>query len=330
LEEQHSVEGGDNLSFILIQKIKLEIKKGEWRGEIVEINNELASNPLDMKVQAGDRVMLQIDVMKNGQRQYFLMDHYRVPTIWFLLAIFMVVLIVLGGWKGVKTVLALGLTVFLLFYVFIPMTLAGKNPLFLAIVVSVLATIITLLLIGGRTKKSYAAILGTLAGIFIALLMTYWFSDWAHLNGLSGEDSRALFSAHSFINPLNLFFAAILIGAMGAVMDSAMSVASAISELKKNMPNAPFSVLFKTGMTVGRDVMGTMANTLILAYVSVSVPMLVLYYDFGNGVSAFLNFDFVAEEVVRSIGGSLGLISSIPLTALISAKLESINFKNKS
>lgn len=327
-EEQESLEGGDNLSFVSVQKVKLEIKKGDWRGEIVEINNELVSNPLGMKFKAGDRVMLQIDVMKNGQRQYFLMDYYRVPTLWLIFAIFIGFLLVLGGWKGLKTLVALFVSVLLIFYWFIPMTLAGKNPLWPALGVALLGTIVAIYSIGGRSKKSAAAILGTLAGIGVALLLTYIFSDLAYLNGLSGEDSRALFAAYPNINPLPLFFSAILIGAMGAVMDSAMSVASAISELKKNMPNAPFAVLWKTGMTVGRDVMGTMTDTLILAYVGVSLPMLVLYYGAGSGgVGAFLNFDFVAEEIVRSVGGTLGLIASIPLTALISAKLESMNFK---
>lgn len=327
-EAQVSVEGGDNLSFVSVQKVKLELKKGEWRGEIVEINNELASNPLDMKVKTGDRLMLQIDLMKDGQRQYFLMDYYRVPTLWLIAVIFIAFLLILGGWKGLKTLLALFVSVLLIFYWFIPMTLAGKNPLWPALGVALLGTIVAIYSIGGRSKKSAAAILGTLAGIGVALLLTYIFSNLAYLNGLSGEDSRALFAAYPNINPLPLFFSAILIGAMGAVMDSAMSVASAISELKKNMPNAPFSVLLKTGMAVGRDVMGTMTDTLILAYVGVSLPMLVLYYGAGSGgVGAFLNFDFVAEEIVRSVGGTLGLIASIPLTALISAKLESHHFK---
>ncbi|HOX96989.1 MAG TPA: YibE/F family protein [bacterium] len=327
-EAQVSVEGGDNLSFVSVQKVKLELKKGEWRGEIVEINNELASNPLDMKVKTGERLMLQIDLMKDGQRQYFLMDYYRVPTLWLIAAIFIGFLLILGGWKGLKTLLALLFSVLLIFYWFIPLTLSGKNPLWAAVGVAALGTVLAIYLIGGRSKKSVAAILGTLAGIGVALLFTYIFSKLAYLNGLSGEDSRALFAAYPNINPLPLFFSAILIGAMGAVMDSAMSVASAISELKKNMPNAPFSILLKTGMAVGRDVMGTMTDTLILAYVGVSLPMLVLYYGAGSGgVGAFLNFDFVAEEIVRSIGGTLGLIASIPLTAVIAAKLESHHFK---
>lgn len=330
LEEQQSIESEGNLSFVLVQKIKLEIKKGEWRGEVVEINNELASNPLDMKVKTGDRLMLQIDVMKDGQRQYFLMDYYRVPTLWLIAAVFIGFLLLLGGWKGLKTILALLVSILLIFYWFIPMTLAGKNPLWAAVGVAVVGTVVAIYLIGGRSKKTVSAILGTLAGISVALLFTYIFSKLAYLNGLSCENSRALFAAYPNVNPLPLFFSAILIGAMGAVMDSAMSVASAVSELKKNMPNAPFSVLLKTGMAVGRDVMGTMTDTLILAYVGVSLPMLVLYYGTGNGgVASFLNFDFVSEEIVRSIGGTLGLIASIPLTAVISAKLESTNFKNK-
>lgn len=171
--------------------------------------------------------------------------------------------------------------------------------------------------------KTIASILGTLSGIGVAVFLTFLFSKMAYLKGLSTEDSRAFFASHDFINPLNLFFAGILIGTLGAVMDAAMSVASAVSELKKSKPDATRKELFSAGMNVGRDIMGTMANTLILAYVSVSLPMLLLYYDFGKSITLFLNFDFVADEVVRSLGGSMGLISSIPLTALFSAYWES-------
>ena len=305
------------------QSVSVEILSGESDGKKVSFKNTLGNNPLNIILQEGDKIYLQIDTYADGRVNYAVMDYYRVPVLIFMFILFAIFLIVLGGKVGLKTVLGLCFSMFLIFYWLIPGVLRGQNPIVLALLISVVATIITLFLIGGRSRKTYSAISGTLAGIFVAVILTFLFSKMAYLQGLSTESSRAFFASHDFINPLNLFFAGILIGTLGAVMDAAMSVASAVSTLKKSKPKASRKELFDGGMAVGRDIMGTMANTLILAYVSVSLPMLLLYFDFGKSITLFLNFDFVADEIVRSLGGSMGLISSIPITAFISAHWES-------
>lgn len=305
------------------QSVSVEILSGDSDGEVISFKNSLGNNPLNIALEEGDKIYLQIDIYANGQTNYAVMDYYRVPSLIFMFILFIVFILIIGGKVGIKTILGLSFTIFLIFYWLIPGVLRGKNPVILALLISVVATVVTLYLIGGRTKKTLSSILGTLSGIGVAVILTFIFSKMAYLQGLSTEDSRAFFASHDFINPLNLFFAGILVGTLGAVMDAAMSVASAVSELKKSKPEASRKELFRAGMNVGRDIMGTMANTLILAYVSVSLPMLLLYYDFGKSITLFLNFDFVADEVVRSLGGSMGLISSIPLTALFSAYWES-------
>ena len=304
------------------QEVTVEILTGELSGQEVSFENTISNNPLNIQVKQGEKIMLEIDKFLDGHYEYSIMDYYRVPVLIFMFFLFVAFLLILGGKLGLKTLFALLISVSLIFFVLVPGVLKGYNPLTLAVGISIISTFLTLGLIGGKSKKTISAIIGTLSGIAIAVILTSIFTKWANINGLCTEDSRVFFTNHSFINPISLFLAGILIGTLGAVMDAAMSVASAVAAIKKSKPEASFDELATVGLTVGRDIMGTMANTLILAYVSVSLPLLLLYYDFGGSFFSFINFDFVADEIIRSLAGSMGLIASIPITAFVSAYFE--------
>jgi uncharacterized membrane protein len=323
-ELKHDVDNAAGEVVILgYQEVTVKILNGELSGQEVSFENTISNNPLDIQVKQGDRIILQIDKFLDGHYSYSIMDYYRVPVLIFMFILFVLFLLVIGGRLGLKTLFALLISISLIFYILIPGVLKGYNPLLLATGVSIISTFLTLGLIGGKTKKTISAILGTFSGIAIAVILTMIFTKWANINGLCTEDSRVFFTNHNFINPVSLFLAGILIGTLGAVMDAAMSVASAVAAIKKSKPDANFNELANVGLTVGRDIMGTMANTLILAYVSVSLPLLLLYYDFGGSFFSFINFDFVADEIIRSLAGSMGLIASIPITAFVSAYFES-------
>lgn len=304
------------------QEVTVEILTGELSGQEVSFENTISNNPLNIQVKQGEKIMLEIDKFLDGHYEYSIMDYYRVPVLIFMFFLFVAFLLILGGKLGLKTLFALLISVSLIFFVLVPGVLKGYNPLTLAVGISIISTFLTLGLIGGKSKKTISAIIGTLSGIAIAVILTIIFTKWANINGLCTEDSRVFFTNYSFINPISLFLAGILIGTLGAVMDAAMSVASAVAAIKKSKPDADFDELATVGLTVGRDIMGTMANTLILAYVSVSLPLLLLYYDFGGSFFGFINFDFVADEIIRSLAGSMGLIASIPITAFVSAYFE--------
>lgn len=306
-----------------IQEIKLEILSGKYKGEEKIVENNMIYNPLGLKFKTNDKVVVYIEEFENKEMSAYIYDYWRLPPLVFLVFGFLALLVVFGKWQGVKTILSLALSIFLIFKFFIPRVLSGGNPIILALILSAVVTVMTLLMVGGVNKKSAAAIFGTIGGLVVAALLAVLAGYFANLTGLSSEESRLLFSGFPNLNMKGLLFAGIIIGALGAVMDVGISIASSITEIKKAHPRADFRKLFKSGIIVGRDIMGTMTNTLIFAYVGVSLPLLLLFTNLGESYLKFFNFEFVSEEVVRAITGSIGLVAALPLTALIAAYLES-------
>jgi len=232
------------------------------------------------------------------------------------------VLIVVGGKKGLRSLFALALTILIIFFVLFPLMLWGFNPLPTAIAISGVISLLVFWIVGGRTAKSLSAAIGTLFGVAIAGVLATVAGKMIHLTGLSSEESKMLlYSLNMKINFQGLLFSGILIGALGAVMDVGMSIASAIDEVRKVHPEANFTNLFNAGMNVGRDVMGTMSNTLILAYTGSALPLLLLFIAGDIPLTKIINLELVAEEIARALAGSIGLALCIPATALVAAAM---------
>ncbi len=197
--------------------------------------------------------------------------------------------------------------------------LKGINPVFVTVVVATMITVITILFISGRQKKGIAAILGTIIGVIISGGVAFAIGGSVHLTGLSSEEAVMLMYLPQEIefNFHGLLFAGILLGALGAVMDVSMSIASAIEELHNANPNLSRFRLYTSGMNVGRDVMGTMTNTLILAYTGSALPLLLLLMAHDSPMNRMLNLDIIVTEIIRSLAGSIGIVLTIPITAII-------------
>jgi uncharacterized membrane protein len=320
-QKQEQLDGTTQV--ITQQEVSLLILNTKLADQEFTIINEVTTNPLDIKLTKGDKLIVNIEEYSNNEYRIFITGYYRLNGILLLIGLFLLLLIILGGSQGVKTVISLILSIILIFKILIPQTLNGTDPILIALIISVAIAIITLTFIGGFNKKAFIAILGTLGGLIIAILISFIFAKLTYLNGLSTEEARTLFYKFPNIDPQGVFFAGIIIAALGAVMDVAMSIASSLTEIKQANPNIGFSKLFKSGINVGKDIMGTMSNTLIFAYVGVSLPLLLLYTEFGDSYINFINLDFITDEIVRSIGGSIGLITVIPITSLLAAFLYS-------
>ncbi len=320
LKVEETVEKNEN-QVISQQKIKIKILSGPHKNEEREIENILSNNPLDLKIKAGDKILIY-EEQNNDQDIIQIQSFYVLPILIFFIFLFLIVLLAIGGKQGAKAIISLSLSVFLIFKILIPQMLQGKNPIYLSLAIAAIIAIITLLLISGLKKKTFAAILGTISGVAVAAGLASIFGNLAHLNGLSDEHARTLFSSFPYLNFKGILFAGIIIGALGAVMDVAMSISSSIAEVKKAQPEIKKTALIKSGMAVGKDIMGTMSNTLIFAYVGSSLFLLLLFNQYGESYLKFLNFNYVAEEIIRSIAGSIGLILAIPITAIIASYLE--------
>lgn len=302
-----------------IQPVDIEILTGEKKGEIVRVENGISDNEAyNIVVKKGDKLVVAVE--EDG---VIITDYYRGDHIRILLVLFLLLILLIGGLKGLRSIISLIITILSVIYILLPGILRGKDPMVLSILISILVTIVTILLVGGLNKKSYSAILGTSIGVLIAGLISYYIGSRVRLTGMSAEEASMLLYIPQEVsfNFKNLLFSGIILGSLGAVMDVGMSIASSIEEVYSANPDLDHRGLFSSGMNVGRDIMGTMTNTLILAYTGSSIPLLLLFMAYDIPMVEILNMDIIATEIVRSIAGSIGLILTIPITALVSTYL---------
>ena len=317
-EETENVKKGDTT-------LEVELLTGRYKGDVCKVTNYYSAL-YNVDVSKGDRVSVRIDTTGEHEYSVSIYNYDRVPLVIGLVIVFAIVLIALGGKQGLKAFLGLVYTVLVIVFVLLPLTLKGVAPIPLTIAIVFITSAVCYLLIGGLQKKTIAAALGSLAGVLIAALLG---AIAAHIGGVTTfqmDEAEALLLVKSSypIQLRGLFISSILIAAIGAVMDIAMSISSAIGEVHEANAKLGFKELFAAGMNIGRDAMGTMANTLVLAYVGGALNMMVLIYSYGVSFIQLVNTDFVAIEMIRAIAGSIGIIGTVPCVSAIAAKLYSL------
>jgi len=300
-------------------KILSGYRKGEVVTAIQSIDSMYAVPPRDVSV--GDKVIIYKN--QNGSApdiKYMFAEYHRVDFIIILWLVFFALLLFLGRRNGVNTLISLVFTVLSIFYVFIPAVLNGGNIYSWSISTCIYIIFMTLLIISGFSKKSLAAMIGCSSGVLVAGLITAVTNTVCRLTGLTTEDSMYLL----FLNPENpidlraIIFAGIVLGAVGAIMDVSMSLSSSLAEMKEQAGSMTAAQITRSGMVVGRDIMGTMANTLILAYIgsSLSVTLLLAAYNSSTPLLLF-NTEMILVELLQAVAGSLGILLTIPLTSVV-------------
>lgn len=284
-------------------------------GRKIETINNIADN-LAYKVilKVGDRILL---TEEDGA--FFVEGYEREWVCWVLIGLFLLLVILIGRKKGVFALLSLSLKLCILFFVFIPLIKRGFSPILAASFFSVVSTFLTIIMVSGFNNKSLSACCGTIAGIIVSGLLGAFLVSQAHLSGLMEQETSALYAQFPVIKITELISAGVLIGALGACMDVAISIASALNELKEAAPHMDFKDLLKSGMNIGQDIMGTMINTLILAYLGSSLPIVILITQIQP--TYLFNMELMVKELILSIVGSIGLVLTIPFTALIASYL---------
>ncbi|MCL2031554.1 MAG: YibE/F family protein [Oscillospiraceae bacterium] len=270
-------------------------------------------------LRAGSRVYLQPAMDENGPLGEFA-DYDRTLSVAFVIALFAVVLCLVGGMKGFRSLVALIVTCLGLAFIFIPMVRGGSSPIGAALLVCTIVTVLSLSIIGGVGVKTVASMLGILTGVATAGILTLIMQAAMRLTGLVDNEAIRLAQMPGMeqLNMNGLMFAAILIGALGAAMDVAVSLASALEEL--NRKGGLFGLeLMWSGMKIGRDVMGTMSNTLVLAYAGGSLHLVMLLAADMSQFGYMISWELLATEILRAMAGSIGLVVIVPATSLISA-----------
>ncbi|UMZ75443.1 YibE/F family protein [Natranaerofaba carboxydovora] len=306
-----------------IQMLEIEILNGPYEGEVYEIENPISGNEFyDFNVSENDRILIRAETVGEDISNLYIQDFLRETYIYYAVGAFALALLLVGGLKGLKTIFTLSLTLFIIFRFMIPLVAEGYNPLWLSVMLASLVALISLCVIGGLNKKTVIAIIGTVGGVLVAGVLALIVGEAATLTGFSNQEAQLLqYTDIGEIDVQGLLFAGIIIGALGAVMDIGMSIASACYEMKDINPEIEGQDIFKAGLNVGRDIMGTMSNTLVLAYTGTAMPLLLLFLAQDMGYSEIINMDIIATEVVRAIAGSMGLLVAIPITAITSGFL---------
>lgn len=305
------------------QTLEVELTSGKWKGETREIVNYLtAYTNVDAKI--GTRVIVRLDVDEDGQMQVVAVPSYqRTPMLLGLIALFAALLAGIGRKKGLMALLGLAYTLAGVWFVLIPMLRRGADPMLVTILIVALTAAASLFLLTGWSRKTLCATLGCIGGVAAAGLLAALAGTISPFNGFNLPEAEELVlrSLDGKLQISGLFVSGILIASLGAVMDVAMSISSACWELRTLNPDISRGQLFRSGMNIGRDAMGTMANTLILAFAGSSLNVLLLFQIYDYPMMQLFNADTIAAEAIRGLAGSIGILLCVPLVAALSAQI---------
>lgn len=305
------------------QLLLVTVRSGDYKGQQMQVYNyvgPLYGGPL----KVGDRATVLISTYSDGTVNATVYEFDRLLPLCIVLVLFIAAAVAVGGRTGVKSLVALAVTLVCLFGVLLPSLMKGANTLLMTFIVCAYVAVVSLTIVGGVRKKTVCAMLGAVAGTALALLFGLLAQGLTRIDGLRIDDVEPLLQLRQTGTPIGLrglLVGGIVISALGAVMDVTMGIASSLSEVHTANPKLSRRELFRSGMNIGRDMVGTMTNTLILAFLGSGFTLILYLYSLGLSPRQLLSSAYVSLEVVSGVASSVGVILSIPLTALITAEV---------
>ena len=303
------------------QLLLAEVTSGQYKGQNLQVSNyvgPLYSTPL----KEGDSAILIISTYADGTHTGTVFEYNRTLPLIIIFGCFILVTILIGGKTGAKSLLGLVITLACLFFILIPALMKGTPTLPTIFLVCAYITVVTLAILGGLQKKTISAMLGTISGTAVALLFGFLSQTLLRVDGMRVDDAEALLQLNQMGVPIGikgLLVGGVVISALGAVMDVTMGISSSLSEVHQANPSLSLKELFRSGMNIGKDMVGTMTNTLILALLGSDIILIIYLYSLGLSSNQFFSSAYLSIEVISSISSSIGVILSIPLTALFSS-----------
>lgn len=310
------------------QVVNVKISTGSMKGKVMQATSS-EGNLFGAVCKEGSRVIVIISTTKeNSLVSVYSLD--REYKIYAFVGVFLLLICIIGGRNGIKAVAGLLFTMFSIAYVFMPLIYRGMSPFLAAVLIVIITTAATMYLIGGFTKKTVSAILGTIMGVLFSGISAYLFGRVSGISGnnVSNIETLLFVGQNTKIQIGGLLFSGILIASLGAVMDVAMSVSSTINEIHEKNPSLNRRELFKSGMNVGKDMMGTMSNTLILAFTGGSLSTLVVNYAYDIPYRQIVNGYSIGIEIMQGISGSIGVVLTVPFVSLTASFLLYYKKKN--
>ena len=299
-------------------ELRVELRDGPDAGETVDLSVDADGFP---EISTGDRVALDRMTDGDGEQQYFLTDFQRTPTLFVLGLIFVLAVLGVSRWQGLRSLIGLGLSLAVVVQFVVPAIAAGSSPPLVAMVGAVAVMIITLYLTHGMSELTTAAVIGTTIALGLTVLLGTVFVDRARITGFASDDAVFAQFAVEGLDLQGLVLAGLIIAALGVLDDVTISQSSTVFALHETDRTLTWRQLFTRGMTVGRDHIASVVNTLFLAYTGASIALLLLFSASDLPVLEIVNSELLAQELVKTIVGSLGLIMAVPLTTALAASV---------
>ncbi len=304
----------ENEAGCFYQELEVELENQEN----VRVINDPQASAKNIRYKEGEKVLVQ-RLPVQGEDAYVITSHYRVPYLRFIFLVFIVLAVLIGRKRGLFSIIGMAFSFFVIFKFILPQISGGSNPLLITLAASIFMIPVTFYLSHGFNRKTHIAIVSTLIILTVTILITTFSISAAKLTGYASEESRFLQIANQNINMRGILLAGIIIGFLGVLDDVTVSQSSIVMQLKKSNKNLGSLDLYKQGMEVGRDHITSMINTLVLVYAGASMPLLLLFINNPQPFAQIINREIIADEIIRTVLGSIGLILAVPLSTFLAS-----------
>ena len=320
VDQELTLSGADGEYFTGFQKLRVKILEGELKGGTVTIDNYVTAQH-NVVVSEGRRIVICADTPENAEPYFTLYNYDRANSVWILVAIFVLLVIIVGEKNGLMSCIGLGFTMCMVIGWLLPSLYNGGNAVVVSIITVILSTAVTCFCISGLTKKTVYNIISATIGCLSAGIIYKIFALILSISGVSMEETEALvlISQSTGLKLSGVLLAGVMISALGAVMDVAVSIGASLYEIRELNPEITAKQLFQSGMNIGKDMIGTMTNTLILAFAGGSVATLIVLASYGVQYNQLLSSNYIALEVAKGLAGSAAVVLTVPISALLCA-----------
>lgn len=306
-----------------IRNVKIQITSGDLKGKTYTIQDNVIPTAYQLDYKKGDNVVVNISKDQQGNNTIYITDYSRNNALLILLGLFLIVTLIVGRIQGITSLVAMVISFLIIGKFIIPNIMLGNDPLFITFLGSLIIIPITYYISHGLNKKTTVAIVGTLITLLLTGVLAYFFSEFAKLTGFESEEAVYLQTIKGgAINIKSLLLSGIIISSLAVLNDITVSQASIVRSLLKSNPRLSIKELYGNAMSVGRDHVASLVNTLILVYAGASLPLFLLFNNAAMSYSLVINQEIIATEIVRTLVSSIGIIAAVPITTLLAAVVE--------
>ncbi len=309
-----------------LQILEVKMRSGNFKGQKIGVENNLSTTH-NVPVSAGQSVIVKVDQPENASAYFTIYNYDRTRGVLAAAAIFFILMILVGRAKGARSVLGLIFSLFFVLFMLMPMIYHGFSPVLSALLAALVIAASCMCLLNGVSRKTMVSLLAIGIGLIISVGIYYLLSWILKISGFKLDEAEELLliAQHTGMKIGGLLFAGVLISSLGALMDMTMSVASSLYEIKEVHPQMPFRQMFHSGMNIGKDMIGTMCETLVMAFVGTALPSLLVLSSYGVHFDQLLSSDYLAGEILYAITGGISVVLCVPVTVGLSALLFSRN-----